>query len=533
MPTIYRKYRPQSFTDLTDQEPIVQTITNEIIHGTVAHAYLFSGPRGVGKTTMARLLAKAVNCNQRSLDSAEPCNTCSACEAISAGRHIDVIEIDAASQTGVDNVRENIIENIQFKPTMAKYKVFIIDEAHMLSTGAFNALLKTLEEPPAHALFILATTEAHKFPATVISRCQHFTFKKIGHDSIVKRLKKICQAEKIKVDKEVLERIANKSEGALRDAESLLGQILSLNLKEIALKDIEMVLPTSDIGAVITFAEQLINGETKAAIELLAVQLENGTSMDQFAYDLLEILRCSLLLQATGDATAAKVNYSDTAVKRLRDLTESLTPDQLVALTEVTLKRRAEIKAAPIPQLPLELLAVTAQTILSTRGIIAAGNTPTAVTIAGVMTKTSAVPTGAAEATITTPPPAGIAATIKQAIAHITHDEPLKTSLEEIKNQWSTVIEKVGITNHSLTFIMSMGALKEIEGNHLVITLPYSFHKEKLEENKNKMVVENVLEAMFGEKIKISCAVALEEKNTPTEFDLTNLAVQFGGEVIN
>jgi DNA polymerase-3 subunit gamma/tau len=178
MTTLYRKYRPQKFTDLVGQEYIVQTITNEIKLEHLAHAYLFSGPRGVGKTTLARLLAKAVNCSNRAKDTFEPCEECSSCQEITLGRNVDVIEIDAASQTGVDNVRENIIENAQYKPTKSPYKVFIIDEVHMLSTSAFNALLKTLEEPPAHCIFVLATTELHKLPATILSRCERFNFKK-------------------------------------------------------------------------------------------------------------------------------------------------------------------------------------------------------------------------------------------------------------------------------------------------------------------------------------------------------------------
>ncbi|MEK7625199.1 MAG: DNA polymerase III subunit gamma/tau, partial [Patescibacteria group bacterium] len=258
MPTLYRKYRPQSFADVTGQDTIVQTLQNEIAANKLSHAYLFSGPRGVGKTTLARLFAKAVSCEKRKDGQFEPCNDCQACNQINRGRHIDIIEIDAASQTGVDSVRENIIENAGIMPTVLKYKIFIIDEVHMLSTSAFNALLKTLEEPPAHVIFILATTELHKLPATVISRCERYTFKKITFDKMLARLKNLCKAEKVKVDKEVLERIVYKSDGGLRDAESLLGQILSLNLKEIRVEDAQIVLPLSSSETIIRYLKSIV-----------------------------------------------------------------------------------------------------------------------------------------------------------------------------------------------------------------------------------------------------------------------------------
>ena len=208
MPTLYRKYRPQTFAEVAGQEPIKVTLGFEVTAERLAHAYLFCGPRAIGKTTMARLLAKSVNCLKRKKGSADPCNACATCKEITEGSSLDVIEIDAASHTGVDNVRETIIASARLAPSHSKYKVFIIDEAHMLSTAAFNALLKIMEEPPAHVIFILCTTEAHKLPATIVSRCQRFDFKKIPYAEIIKKLGRIAAEEDIKIEAPVIEAIA-------------------------------------------------------------------------------------------------------------------------------------------------------------------------------------------------------------------------------------------------------------------------------------------------------------------------------------
>lgn len=534
MSTLYRKYRPATFADLTGQPHIVQTITNEIKLGTVPHAFLFSGPRGIGKTTTARLMAKAVNCLQRTPDNAEPCNKCSSCLDIAAGRHIDVMEVDAASQTGVDNVRENIIENAQFKPTSASYKVFIIDEVHMLSTHAFNALLKTLEEPPAQVIFILATTELHKLPATVISRCQRFTFKKIGYDDMLARLKKLIQEEGVEVEQPVLDRIIHKSDGSERDAESLLGQVLSLHLKKITAEDADLLLPTSAVEAVVALLEYVMAEEIKEALTLIGEQTTAGINIDHFFNDLLETLRTILLLHTTAATDSNLADYSEAIVKRLKKIAKSLSARQLIFFIETAIKRRLDVKNSPLPQLPLELLVVEMNEALArpnTNGLppAPAKNLIANESIIPQIKKTEPTPNTAAST--------GLTQTIKNALAYITNNEPITTTLEQIKTQWTAIKDTVGQTNHSLTFILSMAELVELTGNSLCLAIPYAFHQEKIEEKKNRVVVEAALFAVLQEKITIHCqlkssATAEPRQTVAVDATLSALAMEFGGEVV-
>ncbi len=269
MATLYRKYRPQNFSEVVGQNHIKLTLEHEITSGKIAQAYLFCGPRAVGKTTLARVFAKAVNCLKRKASEADPCNSCSSCEEITAGRALDIIEIDAASHTGVDNVRDNIIAQTRVAPANSKYKVFIIDEVHMLSISAFNALLKVIEEPPARVIFILCTTEVHKVPTTIISRCQRFDFKRISVSDIVKKLNYIIKAEDIKIDKSILEAIARQSGGHMRDAESLLGQVIAIGGKEVTQAEADLVIPRSDLGEVLNLIGFIEKKDAGSAIRLI------------------------------------------------------------------------------------------------------------------------------------------------------------------------------------------------------------------------------------------------------------------------
>lgn len=548
MSTLYRKYRPQLFGHVIGQNYIVKTITNEILANKIAHAYLFCGPRGTGKTTMARLVAKSVNCANRASDSAEPCNTCSSCQEVINGNSIDIIEIDAASHTGVDNVRENIIENAQFKPTKSKYKVFIIDEVHMLSSSAFNALLKTLEEPPAHAIFILATTEMHKLPATIISRCQRFSFKKVGYQDMLDCLKAICEKENIKVEKKVLERIVNKSDGGVRDAESLLGQIFSLSAAEggnISAADAEMVLPTSSADTIILFIQRLIEKNPGAAIDIIASLARDGVNVEQFAHDTIEALRLVLIAQTNSDLKQHNTDYGDTDLAALKTMAEHIQTNTLLAMIESLIIRHYEIKSSPLPQLPLELFAIQfgSTNMPADRQTLAAAKpqepTPPAPTQKKPAEKplepaTTTTKTEIVSETKTTEVPEqqhSLGQTIKETISHIAHSAS-NITLEQIQARWNEIIETVAKANQSLGLVLRMSTARSMNEDTLTVTVPYAFHKDKLCEIKTKKTIEQIIGGLFSGNIMLACEIDDSTAKKDEDSELTDLAADFGGQLV-
>ena len=360
---LYRKYRPKVFKEIIGQEHIVRTLTNAISSGIISHAYLFSGPYGTGKTTIARLLAKALNCQNR--ENYEPCNKCSSCLEINQGRSIDLIEIDAASHRGIDEIRE-LREGIRFVPTKSKYKVFIIDEASQLTKEAANALLKILEEPPAHAIFILATTEAHKMISTIISRCQRFDFWKLTLAQIIKRLEIISQKEKIKIEKQALEIIALNSKGSIRDAEGLLDRSLAMagllkKSQEIKTEDIKQFLGIIDVRLIAQMIDFILERKTTEAINFLNEIIKKGNDLQQFSKSLINYLRQCLIFKIVG--LQSKENQIITGLtkeefEKLQIQANAFEEKELNYILNLFLEAENRMKYSSIPQLPLELAII-------------------------------------------------------------------------------------------------------------------------------------------------------------------------------
>ena len=352
---LYRKYRPRSFAELVGQEHVVRTLTNAIVRGEVAHAYLFCGPRGTGKTSVARVFAKALNCTKRTAKG-DACLKCESCQEIEKGNSVDLIEIDAASNRGIDEIRA-LRDAVRFMPVKSAYKVYIIDEVHMLTKDAFNALLKTIEEPPAHVIFILATTEAHKVPATIISRTQRFDFHLFNHDQMEKHLMGMAKSEGATLGKDIIGLVIAASGGSMRDAQSILGKAIATGVTTV--EEARDLLGMTDTGRLAEFFDMLIEKRQDEALAFVNDIAFGGGDIEQFAQGVLGYARV-LLVSKVSEKAGARVasHFSKEELARVAEQAKAIAQKDLYTLIKEFLDATSSMKYSPLPQLPLELAVV-------------------------------------------------------------------------------------------------------------------------------------------------------------------------------
>ncbi len=516
-----RKWRPQIFEDLVGQKPIARILKNAIAQNKVAHAYVFSGPRGVGKTTTARILAKALNCIEG--PTPEPCGKCQSCIEIADGSSMDVSEIDGASNTGVDNIRD-LRERVRYAPSGSRYKVYIIDEAHMLSTSAFNALLKTLEEPPPHVIFVLATTEPKKIPSTVLSRCQHLPFRRILSQKIKERLKFISETDGIKITDSALEMISRASDGSMRDSLTILDQVASFS-ENITESDIKDLLGITDVKTLLQISSSIIEGDRKGIINIISELTNTGTDLKIFTKDLLQFIR-NLLIAKITDETENVVDLSEEEAVAINKLKNKTSEEHMAVILSEMIKAEPWIRSAFYPRVAIEMTLIRlsmlshlksvneALKIISSQGATVSGQENRSQKIENKAKETENRGIGEREAKITHSPIQEIWNAVLEKIDETNH--PLFSKLQEGKvsldNNEIKIIFNGGLSVHAgsvkenLPFIKKL--IQDLSGRDISINVETvktkSVSKKNLkEEAKNNPIVKEALELFEGRIVDV------------------------------
>jgi len=451
-----RKWRPRGFDDLVGQETVVKSFKFALANDKIVHAYLFSGPRGVGKTSSARILAKALNCEQRS--GSEPCGTCQSCEAVTGGASVDVLEIDGASNNSVDAVRE-LRETVKYAPSGGKYKIYIIDEVHMLSTSAFNALLKTLEEPPPHVIFIFATTEPKKIPATILSRCQHHSFRRITKNRIKEQLKKITDTEKIKIKDEALEMIAKAGDGSMRDSLTLLDQACSFS-DDIDAKELQSLLGLPETEVIANLSETILTGDISGTLSIIKELTDRGSDLRQLTKELVETFRNIAVVKITRDAEEL-LEFSTEEVERLRALTQGVAIEPLTLILSELLRLEGEVRNAINPRYTLELGLL--------RMSFVKGMTSIESVLKQLGTANTAPSVQAPKQPVKQPEPSAAPVAEKKTEIEEKLDSPTPSKLPEKEVIWKALLENLDKEDHLLSCKLAEAKLINITTSELSI----------------------------------------------------------------
>lgn len=497
---LYRKWRPKVFEDVAGQPHITNTLKNELENGRLAHAYIFTGPRGTGKTTCAKILAKAANC--QNLRNGDPCNECESCRGIDSGSVLDVVEIDAASNNGVDNIRD-LREETAFTPVSSKYRVYIIDEAHMLSAGAFNALLKTLEEPPAYVIFILATTEAHKIPATILSRCQRFNFKRIPTADIVARLSAIAQGEQIKAEPAALSLIARLSDGGLRDAVSLLDQCAGGAVTEAAVSEAAGV---ADKTCVADIAAALAARDAAAVLRLVGGLYDSSKDLSRLCEELIWHFRDLMVAKTLGDGAAEFLSLSPEDAEKLLKNSQDFTPEAALHIMDGLRETAERMRRSPSRRAELEMgllkicrpetdasLPAILRRLSDMEAKLRTGGIP--VVPAGRIVPSTDEKTRAADAPAPSAMPAGPETPAQT-------EPPGETGPDEPFAEWPEVLSELAATDPPLRGVLD-GSSAILRGGHILVDVNSSMFPTLIRQQTHKKALVEAIRKISGQPYKV------------------------------
>jgi len=506
--SLYRKWRSQNFDEVLGQEHVTRTLKNAVSQGRIAHAYLFAGPRGTGKTSTARILAKALNCEKG--PTPDPCLKCSNCERIKEGNSLDVLEIDAASNRGIDEIRE-LRERVRFAPVEGRYKVYIVDEVHMLTPEAFNALLKTLEEPPEHVVFILCTTEPQKLPPTILSRCQRFDFRRIPSSLLKERFAQIVEAEGGKIQEEALDIVVQAASGSFRDGEAILEQLLSYTGGRIGISDVRELLGLTEDEWLEKLIVALFDGNYKEIFEVIDSLISLGKDPRNISRDLIQYLRQLLAVSVGGISIAWKER-----AEKLKALSAQISTPAILSLLEPLAGLEWQMRSAVEPRYLLEMSLVLASARLQEK-MTKFSPRPGLEKIRGSQEKSEIEGIVEEKALLSEAGPEISAEESSEAKQPLEASE--KINLEKLKEYWPSILEKVKKKSVPTYILLSKATLSDFSEGQILLTFDrsFSFHKNMVEKSENRFLIEAAIEEILGRKYPIKCLLGNGETGENVE----------------